>query len=434
MLNSIKQANINFFEYGLGIVLFSLVLKPSYNSIAIILFLMLSLLTFIKDKIRPKLKKDDLIGALLLSLPFIYLFTSSFFPGILMEKKFVIRNLPLIVFPFLFLLLKGNVVISRNKVLAVLVRMLFVYNISIFTVAMARQISKYPDFSKINWYFFSYRGLLKYFDVHATYLGLLNNLAILFLLFLVQKQKPGERIFSYAMMISSLLITVLSGSRIQIVVTITLLLLFLFSKLSRKRLFVFLGIVLFSGLFLTYVPIVRERVIDTVFNPTKTFRYAKYGNNPGEKASLKKRLQMNMCGVNMINKKIWLGYGSAYEKEPELLKCYEEKGLLKAYENQFNVHNQYVGLLLTGGTVFFLTFMLVFFLSLFKSVSSSDFMYIGFLFIVSITGFTENILERHFGIIYFSLLNSFFYFYRYGDEKLWSKIRTNRTYNLNKDF
>ncbi|MGX1928079.1 O-antigen ligase family protein [Flagellimonas sp. 2504JD4-2] len=288
---------------------------------------------------------------------------------------------------------------------------MFSYNILILVVAFVRQVARYPDFSRINWYFFSYRGLLKYFDIHATYLGLLNNLIILFLLLSLKKYNGSNRTLSYGMIVLSLLITVLSGSRIQIVVAIVMLLFFLIARFSKKGLIVFLGTIIFSGVLLTQIPIIKERVLDTVFNPTKKFEYAKYGKNPGDNASVKRRILMNNCGLEMFKEKWLFGYGSNYESSQKLLDCYKENQLAQAFENKYNVHNQYVGWLLTGGVLLFLIFMIVFYKSARKAISERDTLYLGFLSIIIITCCTENIFERHFGIVFFSLLNTFFYFY-----------------------
>ncbi|WP_162182455.1 O-antigen ligase family protein [Lacinutrix jangbogonensis] len=301
--------------------------------------------------------------------------------------------------------------VSRENIFKYLSISIFIYNLLLIIVAFYRQISKFPDFSKINWYFFSYRGLLKYFYVHATYLGLINNVVLLFILFTFGEFSKKEKLFSIFIMLSSVLITMLSGSRIQFLITILILILFLISRLTIKRAVIFSLFISFSFIVLSNVPIVKERVIDTVFSPHSKFEYAVYGDKPGESASVSRRLSISFCGLESIKDNWLFGYGSNYVNKSKLLHCYQEKGLKNAFSQKFNTHNQYIGLILIGGLPLLLLFMFMFIKLFYISILNYDYIYIGFLIIITITCVTENIFERHFGIVFFSIINSLLYFF-----------------------
>src|SRR5690606_956933 len=81
-------------------------------------------------------------------------------------------------FPFLFFYLKPWLGIEQIKlVFRTLVGSAVGYSLFLLCVAINRQIDFKPDFSTINWYFFTYYDFTEALDIHPTYLGIYVCLA-----------------------------------------------------------------------------------------------------------------------------------------------------------------------------------------------------------------------------------------------------------------
>nr|WP_299208255.1 O-antigen ligase family protein [uncultured Dokdonia sp.] len=102
-----------------------------------------------------------------------------------------------------------------------------------------------------------------------------------------------------------------------------------------------------------------------------------------------------------------LGYGIG-DYNNVLLEKYDKDGNQLLVEGKYNAHNQYVSLLLIGGMMALLAFFTTVGINLIYAIRYNNQLLILLLIFYMIVMFTENILERESGIIFFAFFLNFF--------------------------
>ena len=101
------------------------------------------------------------------------------------------------------------------------------------------------------------------------------------------------------------------------------------------------------------------------------------------------------------------GYGTGSERE--LLKqTYFENKLFNSYLHELNSHNQYLGILVETGIWGLLVFLLTLFAGFVAAIRQKNILFLGFLIIVCVVSFSENILDTNKGIFFYSFFFSLF--------------------------
>ena len=111
--------------------------------------------------------------------------------------------------------------------------------------------------------------------------------------------------------------------------------------------------------------------------------------------------------IGLIQKSPVFGYGIG-DYNDKLKQSYKEKDLAFLLEKNYNAHNQYLSSWLIGGLFSFLALVFLLGRNFFLSVKYTNhllFLVVTFYMIVM---FTENILEREDGVIFFSLFLNYF--------------------------
>ena len=111
--------------------------------------------------------------------------------------------------------------------------------------------------------------------------------------------------------------------------------------------------------------------------------------------------------IGLIQKSPVFGYGIG-DYNDKLKQSYKENELTLLLEKNYNAHNQYLSSWLIGGLFSFLALVFLLGRNFFLSVKYKNhilFLVVTFYMIVM---FTENILEREDGVIFFSLFLNYF--------------------------
>lgn len=408
-MNILKQHSQKVFVFLSGLIIVTLPIKESYNSIAILLYTAYILYLSYQDKDNPAVLSRKVI---ILGLPFFYLFLQFFYSDFDTYQRNFLRMLPVIIFPLLFSMIKGKYKQHSNKILNILVFSAVAYSFFLIVVAFYRQWKFSPDFSDINWFFFAYHDFTDIIGLHPTYLGMYNCLAFGIIVKRVLT-KTSVKVQDLVCGTILIIVMVLAGSRISLVCLILVFCYLMFSHLKKikKRIkYILLGV--FIGvpmLVFTLAPIAKERMIDMTLGLKEEFEYAKYGSNVKRNGSIGPRIELWRCAIQSINENPFFGngYGNAQE---ELNACYLDIGKEEFAKLNYQTHNQYFSSLARGGIFGLLALLITLFYPFFYSISERNFLYAVFLIIVIVACFTENILNRHVGIVFFSFFNSFFFF------------------------
>lgn len=129
------------------------------------------------------------------------------------------------------------------------------------------------------------------------------------------------------------------------------------------------------------------------------------GRNP---SSLSIRYGIYNCGISLIKSAPFLGYGVG-DVQDELNKCYKSSYRSSFYKKKkFDSHNFYVFLMLSGGVLTLLSFIVMAVCNLKIGFNTQDLLYVGFIFLVLFCCLTENILNRVYGTVFFAFFNAIF--------------------------
>lgn len=229
--------------------------------------------------------------------------------------------------------------------------------------------------------------------------------------------KDGKRVFINMLILGLLvLIIFLSGSRISLVclILITILLLTLkFKALGRKiKIVLLLLLTVFPLLILNFVPIVKERMIDMTLGLKESYIYAKYGDEGKDNnynGGLGPRLIIWRCAVDVGNHNYFLGSGFG-TTQTLLNNCYIDKDLDVFAEEDYQSHNQYFNHYARGGFIGLFVLLIFYLYSLFVAVKRKHILHISLIILLIVASLTENILNRHLGIVFFTFFNSLFFF------------------------
>lgn len=122
------------------------------------------------------------------------------------------------------------------------------------------------------------------------------------------------------------------------------------------------------------------------------------------------RSVINSCSRKLIKQSPIYGYGIG-EQHIHLTGCYAEKKEFVMVEQNFNSHNFYYFILLSGGVLAFIPFIYMLYFYLKNAIFNKSLIFILFLILVIMNLLIENILVRVNGILFFSVFLSLLYRY-----------------------
>ena len=397
----------------LGLVVVTMPLKSNINSMSIIILLLYSI--FFWYARRKEVTFKSLKKVIILVLPFLFILLQGFYSEWISFSKNLIRSLPLLIFPFLFFYLQPW--FHKKQVKIVLKTLVFSavgYSLFLLVVAFYRQIDFKPDFSTINWYFFTYYDFTEPLGVQPTYLGM--YLCLAFAIIFYDFLKAKNTVINIFLLSFLGLIIFLLGSRIVLFCLILISIVLIWDKFKfltntiKIRLLLFL--IVSPILIFSFIPIVKERMIDMTFGLKNSYHYAKYGDEGKDNnynGGLAPRFQIWSCAIDVgkYNYLFGSGFGTTQKR---LNACYLSENLIEFSNQDYQTHSQYFNHFARGGLIGFFVLLLLYFYSLIFSLKRKQILHLSLIVIIIITSLTENILNRHFGIVFFAFFNSLFFF------------------------
>lgn len=395
--------NNNLFEKITKLSFFSMallpLLKPNYNSITIILYSLFTVYWVLKTKKR---KYVDLKYFFLI-IPFfmflIFELTSKNF-----NSATVLLSLPFLIFPLIFLFRpkfiekeqfnKSFLIFQFSTILQSLIYLIVFLKENSFATIFKISNENIPFFRE-------YVNNNYLVEMHPTYFSSFLLLSITISLFNFFKFKFFHTINIFL----SLIFLFLFSSRIVILIfllTIVAFIIYTLIKGSKKRAIIIslLGSLLLFSFFSTRV--VKERFYELITEINKPI-VGDYYNSTNTRVAIYK------CDFKLLKEVPFLGFGN--NLQTKLDECYKNNNDSNFYKiNVFNTHNYYFYLLLYGGWIFFILFVIYIILSynFLKHTTLFVFVFSQFLII----NLTENYLSRHYGVILFSYFSALFIFYR----------------------
>ncbi|MEN8817179.1 MAG: O-antigen ligase family protein [Nonlabens sp.] len=234
--------------------------------------------------------------------------------------------------------------------------------------------------------------------IHPIYLSMHIGVAMIFSLFLVQKglnwKKLTALILINLVFIGFLLIMIKKGPIIALILVAAYLVLMFKNKL----------------LSLVFALCAVGLVAVIILNPKVNDRFSELLQIQDADESLTNstniRYSIYKCVTNEIPQAGFLGYGIGDGKN-QLIDCYQEDAAFLAI-HRYNSHNQFLGIILNVGYLGLLFFTLFLLYHLIRAFSKKNYLFIALLLFYCIVMFSENILERENGVIFFSFFINLF--------------------------
>lgn len=268
---------------------------------------------------------------------------------------------------------------------------------------LTRAMYTWFAFAENNFFYQAFSILL-----HPSYLSMYLNVSIAWLLLsLFKKTEFPSRfssLFSVMIVLFFTFIIILLSSKMGLISLILLFVGFtIYLIISQKRYLVggvALVVILVSVFSLVqFVPEIGDRVknaIHAMANPPK---------DNSELESTAVRMLIWKAANTVIAKNAVLGAGTGDGKDA-LLKEYQERGMVGAYEHTLNAHNQFYQVTVSLGFIGLLLLLSSLILPLIGVYRSPSSIYILFLLIIIFNFIPESMLEVQAGVMFYAFFNS----------------------------
>lgn len=367
------------------------------NSIAVILFFLVSLYFLITNK--PKLKFSKTAGVFILF--YVICILSLFWTDNLENTKTgLIRFLSFLVVPLAFIF-NSDVSFNQKKIIDIFSKSLVFFGLYAIVIAVLKSFIK-SDFS----YLFYHKLSNNLGDLNAIYLSVFVFLGISFFL---QKKEKSKIDFFYLLFLIFFLI--LLSSKLIISISFLMVLFFLlkkkkYKKINLKYFFLIIGIAL---LFLLASSNLSKRVkvefektkITEVLNK-KDFGHVYIWTGVGLRLfQIKAFLE-----ILQEEKRMFLGYG-LNNSQNSLNNKYKEYNLYPGFLN-YNYHNQYLQIVAELGVLGLCLMLLIFSLILKDAIIYKDYFLLSFIILILVVCITESFLWRQRGMVFFLVISLLF--------------------------
>ena len=378
-------------------------LKENINSSLIILCVILVIIDIIKSKSFKIPKKNVWI---LTSLFWIFLLHETLTFDLNFDR--VLRYLPFLIFPLLFFYrpIYINEKIKEKSIKIFQISTLLQCFIYLFLFLENNTLSQLFYVGQSSIPFFREYVFGNYlFEIHPTYFSFFLLVSFTISLFSLLIEKNKKLVFTIPNILITVFFIFLFLSKMIFVIlffTIIIALIYMILKINiRESIIIFTGsVVLVAALIYPSRNIIIER-----FNEIKTEInrpiVGDYYNSTNTRVAIIK------CSIILLKKVPFFGYGDDLQKE--LNDCYGRTNDSEFYKiSTFNTHNYYFNLILYGGWIFLIVF-LIYIVFIYKNIKYTTlglFLLMQFLLI----NLTENYFSRHYGVVLFTYFTSLFIF------------------------
>ena len=259
--------------------------------------------------------------------------------------------------------------------------------------------------------YFFYNDLSNLAGIHSSYFSLFLCFSILFMvLYFIEQSKELSlvKIISIGgICLYFLFFMYLLASRMTfILVFLFSLLFFLYSLYKRGRLLKGIVLVTVTGIILFFS-------LGSLWNMKMRFYYLKYPESWEWKGAQTKNEWLNRkvhwgCYLESISKVNLLFGSGTGDSWTEVMPCFKRWDYA-GYYSKLNAHNQYLEIMLRLGLLGLSLWVSSLLIPLWLSVKNKYSYYAMFLALFSICGFTETLLDRQHGAVFYSFFNAVFY-------------------------
>ncbi len=405
----LKYNSSVLYFFLLAIALFP-VLPMGVESVLMFSGFLFSLLYFIVEGKNFWTKEKTIQLVLFSSLFLIFIFSLLYTKDIQRGIKFIIRLLPTILFPAIFLFNEKKIInIDRfNKITSVycgaILLALIYLNIVLFQELYVSSIK-----------FWDFRQLIEIkTKVHGTYLAMWVGFAIVLLIYKIKNEIWSEK--KYFTIFLMLIIIgyffywqYVIGSRMPFLATIIVCFFCLFKNI-KQMVFAAILLVVLSAVLVLKLDRIGER-FGKLKNYDFSFPEGKYEDNYPNISNEQIRNGIYFCSYETLKQEPFFGYGVG-DVDAELQSCYDNTFTnTDTYKvTNYNSHNEYLNIILSAGIIGLILFLLSNFYFIRKAVNKKSGIYISFISFIFLNFCFENILSRHDGVIFFSFFNSLLFF------------------------
>lgn len=382
--------NIHNIIFGL---LFSIIIIPAVaKSILIAIVLVYYVVLSIKNK-----SGFSTIFFLSFSYPFLFLLLTLFYSNNFSEglKSAQIMS-PLLIFPLIFSIISVETFkkINLEKLIWVYIIVIILFHVVVF---IWFAITEFSVIDTIKHYQAIVTSRLYTFSIHPIYISIHCSIALI-LTFVIKtnylkKYQKYILIFFQIALVLLLISHQKKGPFLALLISFTSIYLFFQIKI-KKYYFLFFSIFVFFVIYNSnfknrFLEVFTVKELSADSSNSTNIRYAIYKNT-----------------IQLINNAPYFGYGLG-EQNVLLKKKYKENNQSILLEKEYNSHNQFFSFILIGGFFLFIIFLYFFLNQLYKSYLNKDKIYFSILLFYIIIMFTENILEREIGVVFFSFIICF---------------------------
>lgn len=403
-----KNSRITYF-FLIGLSFFP-VLPTGVESVLMIAAFLFSLSYFMIEGKKFWNKNKTLYCILFSSLFLIYIFSLVYTQNTSNGIKYIIRLLPTVLFPALFLFNDKELI--SNKQLEFLKSM---YIIALILTLVYLHFALYDSLYKSEIRFWDLRQLIEEkIKVHGTYLSMWIGFGVILLLFKIKKRILKKEKYSLILVLFAIIgyfiyWQYIIGSRMPFGATLLVASFSMFK--NRKQMFIFSLLLIVSGFILI---LKTDRLGDRFKKLTHynfSFPEGKYEDNYPNISTEQIRNGIYYCSFKKIKQQPMLGYGVG-DVDAELQSCYDETFTnTDTYKvTSYNSHNQYLKIVLSAGFIGLVLFLISTLYLIKIAIEYKLGLYIGFISFVFLNFFFENILSRHDGVLFFAFFNALIFF------------------------
>ncbi|MGB5982587.1 MAG: O-antigen ligase family protein [Nonlabens sp.] len=370
-----------------------ILLPPFIRNITIILTVTVSLFLFVKDSERSINVPFLLLNAgIFLTYSISLLYTHNLEIGF----KKLETALSLFAFPLIFAFLPQSIIQNLKSKLNVILMLLIASGVGLVFISFFIDLINHGLEAK----FSSYVSRLQYtktiYGIDNMYRSFHIGIALLSSFVLLYRYSNFLK-WLYALvliLISSTLLLIISS---KVMVAASFISLFAFAFLANTKKVIF-ALALICGVLLTiaiYSPNLNNKITNLF-----TIKNERHANITQQEV----RGNLTHCTGKLLPEAGFFGFGIGDAKK-KLVDCYNQidsdLGDLK-----FNTHNQYFSIVLISGFLGLLVFIVFLLVNLVRSLNYKNYAAVVFIIFFSIVMFSENILERHNGVIAFAFILS----------------------------
>lgn len=304
----------------------------------------------------------------------------------------IVQKTAIVVIP---VMIAGSVIISpvlRRRIFQTMVVSLLVLCIYLEVSAVIQFVNHQTLES------FYYTALARH--LHPTYLALLLNIAILFLLVtLIQYNRNVMVLLTVATVFTIVVIQLSSrAGMLGLGLVWCVLIAALIHHFERKKVYPIAGILIVS--MLIAFSIARKDRLASITNQSIDLTESK--DQIATRESGQVRILIWRRAFELIGASPWIGYGTG-DANDILYKSYRAYSMDGAFESRLNAHNQYLQTWLSTGITSLLCMVIILFLGITYSIKNKDWVALGITLLIAFNFFFESMLERRQGLFIFAL-------------------------------